>query len=267
MMLERYSFLRLPVLRAVTGIWLSAGFLIASDVMVSKVMASEGASLSPIGFSPDGRYFAFEQYGIHDDSGYPYWDVFVTDLETGKQAANSPVSVEVEDPTKPIAAARIKVRKPANDLLDEHGVTEPYTLLAATPATQVVPDRRSVVFERWYTSQGAAPNLLAFGNLRFELRVDDLKVPKSGHCDPSAGPYPGFELKIRDFERKQWRTLYTDDGLPVERGCARSYDLAAVVAQAGKPKTDRLVAIIGVYRTGFGGTDHRFIAVPFMLPK
>ncbi len=50
-----------------------------------------------IGYSEDGNYFAFEQFGIQDGSGFAFSDVFVIDLVNDKWTAGSPFEVEAED--------------------------------------------------------------------------------------------------------------------------------------------------------------------------
>ncbi len=50
------------------------------SVVAGSAQAADGAQSRPIGFSPDRRYFAFEQYGVQDGSGFAYSDIFVIDL-------------------------------------------------------------------------------------------------------------------------------------------------------------------------------------------
>lgn len=233
----------------------------------APVRASDGATLNPIGFSADGRYFAFEQFGVNDPGGFPYWSVTVIDTEKNVQAPGSPAAVVIEDATRSILDARAQVKNASVALLKTSRITEPYTLLAANPNTQLVADRRRLSFERWYNSGGADPKTLAFANLRYELEVADVTVPKPGTCDGTGGPYVGVELKIRNFETDKWKSIYADDGLPRDRGCALSYEIAAVFARTGVNTTDNLVAVIGVYSDGFQGLDHRYFAIPFQLRK
>jgi predicted secreted protein len=36
---------------------------------------------STIGYSPDGRYFAYEEFGTHDGSGAPFAEITIVDLD------------------------------------------------------------------------------------------------------------------------------------------------------------------------------------------
>ena len=58
-------------------IGIAATLLCASAL---SALAADGAFLDIIGYSPDSRYFAFEQYGVQDGSGFPYADIFIVDL-------------------------------------------------------------------------------------------------------------------------------------------------------------------------------------------
>ena len=86
----------------------------------SRALAADGAAFNAIGYSPDSRYFAFEQYGVQDGSGFPYWDVFVIDLKTNEWVKGSPYRAMLEsEEAKPAAArdqASITVEAEAADL-------------------------------------------------------------------------------------------------------------------------------------------------------
>ena len=74
------------------GLALSAGLSLAP----LTALAGESAQFNALGFSDDGRYFAFEQFGIQDGSGFPYSDIFLIDLDTDSFAGGTPVRWEGE---------------------------------------------------------------------------------------------------------------------------------------------------------------------------
>ena len=75
-----------------------------------RALAADGAAFNAIGYSPDSRYFAFEQYGVQDGSGFPYWDVFVIDLKTNEWVKGSPYRALLESEEAKLAAARDQAR-------------------------------------------------------------------------------------------------------------------------------------------------------------
>src|SRR5690606_36811639 len=42
----------------------------------TPAFAGDTASLDVLGYSPDGKVFAFEEYGIADGSGFPYSNIY-----------------------------------------------------------------------------------------------------------------------------------------------------------------------------------------------
>ena len=65
--------------------------LAAVVLLISVVFASAGdyANLNFIGFSKDGRYLAFEEYGIQDGSGWAYSKFYFVDVAKNAYAAPS----------------------------------------------------------------------------------------------------------------------------------------------------------------------------------
>lgn len=232
-----------------------------------RALAADGAALGIIGYSPDGRFFAFEQYGHGDGSGFPYWDVFVIDLEKNEWVKGTPVQLWLEEDGATLAEARDKARTAAATALKQANVIAPAELLAANPATEVLSHRERITFDRWYKSWGARSDDKGTELLRHELSVETVVLPRPSACHADDGDTYGFILTHKRLDDGVARVIHKDTRIPASRGCPLTYDIAAVVAQTGFPQQDRLVAILGVYAKGFEGLDHRFIAVPLMLTE
>lgn len=232
-----------------------------------RAEAANGAALGLIGFSPDGRFFAFEQYGHEDASGFPHWDVFVIDLEKNEWVKGTPVELWLEEDGASLAEARDKARGSAAEALKAANVVAPAQLLAANPATEVVAERERIVFDRWYRSWGSRADDGGTELGRHELKLERIVLPRPEKCHPDDGDTYGFTLTHKRLDDGASRVIHQDTRIPASRGCPVTYDIAAVVAQTGFPERDRLVAIIGVYAKGFEGLDHRFIAVPLTLKE
>ncbi|MCA3556118.1 DUF2259 domain-containing protein [Aestuariivirga sp.] len=230
-----------------------------------RALAADGAAFNPIGYSPDSRYFAFEQYGVQDGSGFPYWDVFVIDLKANEWVKGSPYRALIESEQARPAAARDQARAAAAPALNELDITQPAELIAANPSTEVVPERERLTFDRWYESLGARSGQQSQLGVRFELSVEKTALPRPAQCPPGDGESHGMRVNLKDLQTGASRVIHEDKTIPDSRNCPAAYDVAAVVAQTGMPVTDRLVALIGVYAPGFEGLNHRFIAVPFTI--
>jgi predicted secreted protein len=231
----------------------------------ARALAADGAAFNALGYSPDSRYFAFEQYGVQDGSGFPYWDVFVIDLKANAWVKGSPYRAMIESEEAKPAAARDQARAAAAAALKEFDITQPAELIAANPATEAVPERERLTFDRWYASLGARANEKSQLGVRFELSVEKIALPRPAQCPEGDGESFGVRVSLKDLQTGTSRVIHEDAAIPDSRNCPAAYDVAAVVAQTGFPTTDRLVALIGVYARGFEGMNHRFIAVPFTI--
>ena len=229
--------------------------------------AADGAVLGFMGYSPDSHYFAFEQFGVEDGSGALYSEIFVLDLGKNSWVGNSPFRVRQEDATA-LGPVRAQAMANAAPLLKQFDISEPVEFLVNNPATEVAADRRHAEFDRYFLSsqQGSTEqDDGATSETRYSLAVEksDAAIPSS--CPSGDGPFYGFTLKLKSYKTGATSELYRDKVVPASRRCPVSYDIAAIVSPMNYPKTERLVAVVGVYSRGFEGTDRRYVAVPFTL--
>jgi predicted secreted protein len=202
---------------------------------------------------------------MQDGSGFAYWEVFVIDLKTNTWVKGSPYRVVVQEDDAKLSAARDRARAAAAPALQELDITEPAVLLAANPGTEVVQTRERLGFDRWYASLGSRSGDTTQNEVRFEVSVETLGLPRPAACPEENGDAFGLRVMVKDLQMAISRPIHEDTSIPASRHCPRAYDVAAVIAMGGYPVTDRLVALIGVYGQGFEGSDHRFIAVPFTI--
>lgn len=240
----------------------AVAFLLLSS---AAAHAADGAQSSAIGFSPDGRYFAFEQYGIQDGSGFAYSDIFVMDIAADKWVQGSPVRVLDESETGGIDAARAKAMAGAKSLIDALKVTGSVDTLLHRPFTDFANDRRKVRFARWYAATGDSSAYDALGS--YELEVQNVQLPVPAACTETDIAMPvGMEVTLRNLKTGATKTMAKDGSIPKSRGCPHAYDIEAVFAPSEyNVPGDPVVALVGVYTRGFEGSNRRFIAVPIEL--
>lgn len=233
-------------------------------ICASPALAADAAESFAIGYSSDARYFAFEQFGIQDGSGFPYSDIFVLDLKDNSWVEGSPIRELTEDESGNLGESRRKNAARAAPLLERLAITEPVTILASLPAYQAVADRGSIQYDRWYQMGGAVNRPAADLALdRFELRVEPIKLPAPpAHCSIDDGETAGLLATLKNLKTGEQHEVYRDQTVPKSRGCPADYDIDKVVVAAGFDTPDRPVAIIGVYSYGFEGTDRRYMAIP-----
>lgn len=226
----------------------------------TSAFAADNAERAVIGFSPDGRYFAFEQYGVQDGSGFPYSEIFVIDLAANQWVKGSPFRQRLDDETATVSAVRAKAAQTASALLGQLKTVEPGEALAAQLPTQAVADRHRIAFDPFYQSQTNQK-----GD-RYTLGLDLVPFAAPESCFAEDGKQMGFRLTIKDNESGLEKEVHKDAAIPSSRFCPRDYDLSDVIIYRPASGAARQVALVGVYTPGFEGVNRRLIAVPFALP-
>jgi predicted secreted protein len=229
--------------------------------------AGENADRGIALFSPDGRYFAFEQYGVQDGSGFPFTDIYVIDLDQDEWVKGTPIRELTESEDATVAAARSAAAAKAASIFAELKLIEPGELIAANAATEAVPDRRTVSFAPWFPSQGWDDKLHGTPVPgRYTLKVSLVPFPVAEACWGEEAKQWGFTLTIRDNDTTTEKEAYRDKAIPSSRFCPMNYDIGEVLVHRQIAGQDRYVALIAMYTPGFEGLSRRLLAVPFKLP-
>ena len=163
----------------------------------AAAMPGDEAELLVLGFSADGRYFAYAQSGREPKTWYPYASVHAIDVTTDKWLPDSPTSLVLKDREKTTRDARREVGETAPEKrwgrlgLDTPGVT----LLERKPGEPI--DKGDEV-EVTIPSIGPA-----------RVRLTPKLLPAEG-CEGFAGESVGVVLDILTFEGARIRRLQED---------------------------------------------------------
>jgi predicted secreted protein len=237
-----------------TAFWriLSAFILL----FASPAWAADRAIFAPIGYSSDAHYFAFEEFGVHDGSGFAFSTIFVIDLGADAFVAGTPVRAEASDDRAdaPLAENRGEAASRAAPILERYGVAVPAEYLVMLGDGVAGADGRSL---SWSMPRCCTPG--ATDDAAFQLSLSTFPLARTAECDSQiAAPPVGFALSLKG--RGAPREIHRDTALPKSRGCVEEYRLYAVVAPFDS--SDGLVAIVSYYPRGFEGSDRRFVAIP-----
>jgi predicted secreted protein len=214
--------------------------------------AGDTAELNILGFSGDGKVFAFEEYGVQDGSGFPYANRFYIDTDTDKFLPGTPVRVRLDDEAATVGAARGQAATQGHAVVPDsilganrgflaafNAVTEesadPYTILA-NPRPIFPPVDKSIAF-----------------------RLEETTVPMPDLCK-DIGATKGFRL-IMSHPAGASKTLHDDQSVPASRGCPQGYRLGGLQTfypESGQPAFAVIIAVRGF---GFEGPDYRWLAV------
>lgn len=204
-----------------------------------------------IGYSKDGRYFAYETFGVSDGSGSPYAAIYVLDVANDTSAEGTPVRSEFGEEEHPTALpAQMQVRQIAAPILAKLDIRYPWRELASVSAGQQVSGPHELQFKR-YTN------------------ISDLRTVKLMEFDLDAaqkcsGQTKGFALAIAKGG-EPLTEVYRNKRLPKSRYCSQGYKLARVI-DFGNERTQASVVLVHKFSPGFEGMGASFVAIPVMLP-
>jgi predicted secreted protein len=238
-----------------------ASFLAA---VASAAQAGDASARRVIGFSPDGAYFAFEQYGTLDrtDSHSGWSEIAILDTRTDEPAAGAPIVVASDKKGDiPLNQARALAASQAAPLLvkyaigargqriEHDGSSAPDTMIAANEIGRV---------------ETASERLL--GTFQLEQILADSAKDCSASFDAArpgdkTGKALGFRLTLETPDGAPLKVLHEDKSVPEARNCPTSYSLSEVYEWRQKGKPTAIAVLVQRFSQGHDGRDRRFIAV------
>jgi predicted secreted protein len=249
--MKSFTSMRLPQNRLTLALlWFVA--------LASAAQAGDSAQLDVIGFSTDGRIFAFEEYGVQDGSGFAYSNIFFIDTQTDKFLPNTPVKVLVEN-EESIGKIRKLAREKAEPLIAHYDLeNNPGLVVAYNPVSEAESNPHRL---RYYQYPSLPPRSQTF---TMELKEKAFPAPKA--CLNMVGAFSGFSLAFTEaFSEPSTRVIYEDKQVPSSRNCPNGYRLGAVITS--ELSSAPMVAMIQMSSFGFEGNDERWIAVPVRLTE
>ena len=228
-------------------------FLIVLPALLPiAAFAGDAAYPVALGFSADGKHFAFAEWGRQDGSGFAYASVFFIDLENDKWMA-APIHDVILDEAASPRSAFVTALNAAEPVLAKAEITHPARLVFArnpvTPNGDHPPDDIS-----WL------PITMSWGDIKqHQIELETFELENADCDDLAFEKTQGFALFWDGQE------IYRDKSLSQSRGCPTLYSVERVYMPDSVFPATFGVALIGFYRYGFEGADLRHIAVPIPL--
>lgn len=221
----------------------------------SGASAGDVAEMRPLGFSPDGKFFAFEQFGEQDGSGFAYAEIQVIDTETDQYVPGTPVSVLIKREEASIGEARRESLKQAKAILDERKIgDDPGYLVAMAPIGELagkVYEMRYQAYPSFYVSDGV-----------YRVSIEEFEAKGEDLCVSMNVNVRGFALSIADDAKAEVRReVYRDKSVPKSRNCPSAYAVGGVVTPGYRTKGPHMI-MVQVASLGFEGNNLRWLAVP-----
>ena len=225
--------------------------------LAAPALAGDRALVDIIGYSENGQYFAFEEFGIQDGSGFAYSSIYLIDLTTDSWVVGTPIREQADDEGVSLSQIRAEVQLQAAPDLAGFGIDVPGEYAAMLGDGTPGADGQSLRFG-W---PGYGPGEVQ-GD--YELRLSTFPTTAAAPCAEWFSVDPmGYQLVITEGDTE--REIHRDGNLPRSRGCPLTYRLYGVVLPFNAGSAGDAVALISVYPGGFEGPDRRFIAVPLGL--
>ena len=216
--------------------------------------AGDIAQLDILGFSADGKIFAFEEHGVQDGSGFPYANRFYIDTATDSFVAGSPVRVRLDDEAATVASARDKARAQGSTIVSDEILRANAGYLAGFNAITELSAEADAIRVNPRPVEPAIDPALSFKIEQFALAAP------AGSCDGIDG-IAGFRLSRADGDQGQPVLVHEDKSIPKSRNCPQGYRVGGVQTfypEGGQPV---FAVIVAVRSFGFEGPDYRWIAL------
>lgn len=201
------------------------------------LFAGDAATFINLGFSPDGKFFAFGQYGYQDGSGFPYAEVYIIDVVKNSYINGGVFKVLSDDPYN---------KNGVNYTSDVH------TLLAAVEdASPLLKKYHINVKNQGTTKNVTHRNSQTIGSERNTVRATLIERKEPKNYDPFEGGKTYFHIELLT----QKNTFILGNKNRHRKGIF-SYHLQSICMSQNKKA---VVCIIGKKSLGFEGPDTRYM--------
>lgn len=236
--------------------------------LFSETHAKETSSKHVVGFSADGRYFAFEEFGIADGIGVAYGTLFIVDVDNNSWVKGSPITIPARDgkefemrdgesyeqtARRETDALRKVLHMQGQSLLDRLGPWEPGTQRASNLPWELSAPAQTVRF--------AHQSYVPHDRKVMRLEVSTTTFPAGKNCYDLYPDKKGLTLTLTDEKSGKIRTLQADKRVPNSRGCVQNYRVEDVINYQPADGETALAVLIRYEIPGFEGADGRLMAV------
>jgi len=241
--------------------------------LAGAAQAGDAAARRIIGFSPDGHYFAFEQYGRLDwsETSSGWSEIAIIDTQSDLFVGGKPITIADETGDAPLAldAARSRAARQAAPLLAKYRIASRGQRVGFDKFT--FPDEMTAYAEIARVEQASRKWLPAiYDELGIStIHLDEILVDSATDCSSSldetaadkTNKARGFRLTLQGQDGKAFNILHADKSVPASSRCPTSYSLSEAYVFKPKGKPPVIAVLVQRFGQGYEGRDRRFIAV------
>jgi len=231
--------------------------LLAVPFFAQVTLAGDTANLHLLGFSKNGAFFAFEQYGVQDGSGFPYSEIFVVDVVGDSWVSPSPFRLRRDVDAGPgeaadtaLTATRSENRLTAQPLLKDMAIAGKGETVGFNPRTELISDAHKMIVA---TNDNFRP-----GDDPVDLSLSAYALPDA-ECQSYGADTKGFRLTL--VHNGVTRILNEDNAIPRSRKCPLAYRIERFVTHFPAEAPPVFAVLIQMDSLGFEGPDRRYLAI------
>ncbi len=223
--------------------------------MAQGVLAGQDTQANPIGYSPEGRYFAYEEFGFREGGSQGFSTIYLVDLVQVSHVVGTPVTHSAPLSEQTLPQIRQRAYAEAEMILKSLQVREPATIVAMIGDGQLGVEENRLVFGV------PTPDSVRKITGRYTLSLNTFETSSTIPCpDYLDTPPLGFSLSMESFGSSL--DVYVDRELPRSRECPHAYRLVSVILPFGATDISKGVGLVSVLTRGPQGDARHFIAVP-----
>lgn len=231
--------------------------LISVAISTQAAFGYDASALKVIGFSPDGRYFAFAEDG--DNEAGHYTITIVMDVARNRMVAGSPF-VGIED-NETLDKANARAAK----AIEKLRVAKQPSLTVTVPEAKAQETANSTPVDKLREAAVKALTLPDGFGPGARLVLTQSARP-SRKCDKGEEGAAVFRLRLEKKSAKPVqiggaRNISSPDDCPLGYGIAEAHALRLPDGSGA------LAVVVQYFYNGFEGTDRRFMAVTARIPK
>lgn len=231
--------------------------LVVAGLLAPAALAGDTSELQLLGFSKNGDFFAFEQYGIQDGSGFPYSEIFVVDVIGDSWVPPSPfrlrkdVEAGLGDAADTaLTHTRSENRLAAQPLLQDKAIAGKGETVGFNPRTELTSDPHKMIV--------AARDSFRLGDDPIDLTLSEYALPDA-ECQGYGADTKGFRLSL--VHKGVTRILNEDKSVPKSRKCPLGYRIERFVTHFPAEAPPVFAVLIQMDSLGFEGPDRRYLAI------
>lgn len=235
-----------------------------------------------LGFSPNGKHFVFEEFGIRDGTGAPYVNLYAVNVDSDRWVEGTPVRREGSEEQMVQFEKSLQNRSMSNPLeiamaYDELlAKTRQSNLTTAKPILAPLGDlqaaqQRAHNPPHEFTSDAKTVrfSIIDYVNLVnsyaetkvWRLQLSEREFPAAENCYEMHERMFGFVLVLINEKSGEEIVLNDDKRIPNSRRCPQKYQIEEVLTHPRADGSFSLAVLVRYARLGFEGPDGRLLAV------